>query len=215
MSLAPIQDMGLIKLPQDGSNEVFNRLNDNMKYFVVNYIILLVLLTTITLSVINPLFLIVVAVLAGIAAFFLINKNPIKLGEGGDYLKIALLSRIYLGIALVLYASVGGVNFLIALLVSFILCCIHAIICEIEATRSVKSLHSNAKKAVETAKSTGDGPLPSFDYIIARGYELLCVAIGLKESGEVYNGAAIPGAIASEIKQDLKNIKANVKELFQ
>lgn len=206
MSLSPLNDMVIIKIPQDGS-EVFNRLDQNMQHFKINYMILCVLITTISLSVINPYFLIAVALLGGIAAFLLMSKDPIKVGD--DFLKINVLARVYLLLAIIFYSSFGGMAFLISIAASFVLCVIHAIICDVEATRNVKGLSSTIKStnASETEKN--------INYLIARGYELLCVAIGLKESNEVYNMASVPGFVVKEIKDDVKNLKNSIKTIFK
>jgi cytochrome b subunit of formate dehydrogenase len=161
-------------------------------------------ITTTTLSIINPWFLIAVALLLGISGFLIVNKDPIKVGEG-DFLKMTVLARLYIVFGIILYSSFGGIAFLISIAVSTIVCVIHAVLCDIEATRDIKTITGTLK----------GGQAQDFHAIVNRAYELLCLAIGLKESNEVYNMASVPGFVAKEIKQDLKDIKNSVKNLFK
>jgi hypothetical protein len=203
MGLAPIQDMGLFKLP-DNSNEAFTRLERNSVYFKMNYMLIVLFITTTTLSIINPWFLIAVTLLLGISGFLIVNKDPIKVGEG-DFLKMTVLARLYIVFGIILYSSFGGIAFLISIAVSTVVCVIHAVLCDIEATRDIKSVTGTLKGS----------QAQDFHAIVNRAYELLCMAIGLKESNEVYNMASVPGFVAKEIKQDLKDIKNSVKNLFK
>ena len=205
MSLAPVSDMILIKVPND-SNEAFQRLDINLKYFKINYFLICLAITTITLTVMNPWFFTAVGLLAGVAIFLINNKDPIKVGDN-NFLKVTVMARVYIVTALVFYAAFGGVAFLIAVGLSFLLCVVHAALTEVEATRKLKSITITANETTEMERGMSQ--------LVARGYELLCLAIGLKESNEVYNMTSVPSFVAKEIKQDFKDLKNNIKSIFK